>query len=374
MATAGQTSKASDVTEANEEIAKIQELTSLTLSIQKLKESLKILTRICSRVTNKDDLKNDINVHEALADVLDVLKHMLMVYPVLQSTEILLKAQNLVNLAQGCTVSGKRKDIQESIDELAIAFSIRVSEYVLGTSGEIDFEFTPSINVKKTDRQVSNTSSTSDALTTFGVPLDQHLKATGATIPHIVTKCIQEIDERGILIKGIYRVSGVKSKVEKLCQEFETYGCSVNLSDVHPNVIANVLKLYLRQLPQPLFTFQLYPELIKLAKNWPCTPTKDQSKHCIEELRSLLNKLPKCHYATVRFIMQHLKRVADQNEVNNMSPGNLGIVFGPTVLRLKDTRSCLNSLLDTVHQSRIVELVITHASVLFTNLRKASNS
>lgn len=66
------------------------------------------------------------------------------------------------------------------------------------------------------------------------------------------------------MFQGIYRVSGVKSRVERLCQEFELNGGEhVDLSDTHPNVVANVLKLYLRQLPQPLFTFQLYPELIR---------------------------------------------------------------------------------------------------------------
>lgn len=56
----------------------------------------------------------------------------------------------------------------------------------------------------------------------------------------------------------------MKSRVERLCQEFEVSGGDlVNLSDTHPNIIANILKLYLRQLPQPLFTFKLYPQFIK---------------------------------------------------------------------------------------------------------------
>ncbi|KAJ8887837.1 hypothetical protein PR048_014055 [Dryococelus australis] len=59
---------------------------------------------------------------------------------------------------------------------------------------------------------------------------------------------------------GIYRVSGVKSRVEKLCQAFENGADLVDLSDMHPNVVASVLKLYLRQLPEPLLTFRLYPE------------------------------------------------------------------------------------------------------------------
>jgi len=58
-------------------------------------------------------------------------------------------------------------------------------------------------------------------------------------------------------------VSGVKSKVEKLCQSFENGAELVDLTDIHPNVIANVLKLYLRQLPEPLLTFRLYTECVR---------------------------------------------------------------------------------------------------------------
>ena len=66
-------------------------------------------------------------------------------------------------------------------------------------------------------------------------------------------------------MQGIYRVSGVKSRVEKLCQAFENGAHLVDLTDVHPNVIANVLKLYLRQLPEPLLCFRLYSEFVRFA-------------------------------------------------------------------------------------------------------------
>ena len=82
-------------------------------------------------------------------------------------------------------------------------------------------------------------------MTTFGVSLTAQ---TGENeVPLIVQKCIEEIDNRGSTIKGIYRVSGVKSRVEKLCQSFESGHELVDLSSSPPNVIANVLKLYLRQ-------------------------------------------------------------------------------------------------------------------------------
>ena len=64
-------------------------------------------------------------------------------------------------------------------------------------------------------------------------------------------------------------MSGVKHKVEKLCQAFENGAELVDLSDQNPNVVANVLKLYMRQLPEPLLTFTLYPEFIRVADMYP---------------------------------------------------------------------------------------------------------
>lgn len=62
-------------------------------------------------------------------------------------------------------------------------------------------------------------------------------------------------------------------------------------------------------------------------------------------------------------LIRHLKKVSDAD--NNMSPSNLGIVFGPTLLRSNDDPSCMFSLMDTVHQTRVVELIIALADEIF---------
>ncbi|XP_069693994.1 rho GTPase-activating protein 45-like isoform X2 [Periplaneta americana] len=201
-------------------------------------------------------------------------------------------------------------------------------------------------------------------MTTFGVDLGQHLTETATLVPHIICKCIDEIDSRGRLIKGIYRVSGVKSKVEKLCQAFENGAELVDLTDIHPNVIANVLKLYLRQLPEPLLTFCLYTEFVRIAKERPSNSTTEVGA-AIEELKELVCKLPRHHYLTLAMLMQHLERVAHNADINNMPPSNLGIVFGPTLLRTAEGSASLNSLVDTVHQTRAIELMIANAHDIF---------
>jgi len=206
-------------------------------------------------------------------------------------------------------------------------------------------------------------------MTTFGVDLGHHLLEVGAEIPPLVQRCVAVVDGRGTAVKGIYRVSGVKSKVEKLCQAFENISAEfVDLTDVHPNVIANVVKLYMRQLPEPLMTFRLYSEFIRVGRACPAPGTgaaPADEREAVIQLTKLCGQLPKHHYNTLGFLCHHLYRVAQQSEVNNMPASNLAIVFGPTLLKTTEGSASLSSLVDTVHQTRVVELLTRHCVVVF---------
>jgi hypothetical protein len=162
----------------------------------------------------------------------------------------------------------------------------------------------------------------------------------------------------------------VKSKVEKLCQAFENISAEfVDLTDVHPNVIANVVKLYMRQLPEPLMTFRLYSEFIRVGRACPApgsgASAPADEREAVTQLAKLCGQLPKHHYNTLGFLCHHLNRVAEQAEVNNMPASNLAIVFGPTLLKTTEGSASLSSLVDTVHQTRVVELLTRHATTVF---------
>ncbi|CAG5122062.1 unnamed protein product, partial [Candidula unifasciata] len=199
--------------------------------------------------------------------------------------------------------------------------------------------------------------------TTFGVDFQEQVDKFRTKVPPIVSKCLSEIDKRGVMIKGIYRVSGVKSKVEHLCQRFDIDPEAVDLEDVHPNIISNVLKLYLRQLPEPLLTFRLYSDFIHAAKE--NMSGQLFGENLLEQLKRLISRLPSSNLCTCAVLMHHLHRVASHSEFNQMSASNLGIVFGPTLLRPLEGSTSLASLVDTPHQTRAIELLITHAHILF---------
>ncbi|MCJ8745146.1 hypothetical protein PDJAM_G00127040 [Pangasius djambal] len=221
----------------------------------------------------------------------------------------------------------------------------------------------------------------------FGRDFSQVLQGNAEGVPFIIKKCIQEIERRALNMKGIYRVNGVKTRVEKLCQAFENGKELVELSQASPHDISNVLKLYLRQLPEPIMPFRMYNELMGLAKESLHTEGPDRGDGAkgpelldqgeqtdpkvlslVEKLRELLKDLPPGNTTTLKYIVRHLHRVAELEDNNKMSYSNLGIVFGPTLMRPKPTGATvsLSSLVDYPHQARIVEALIVFQDHIFT--------
>ncbi|XP_072172828.1 rho GTPase-activating protein 45-like [Diadema setosum] len=198
----------------------------------------------------------------------------------------------------------------------------------------------------------------------FGVNLTEHLRVTNREVPFILTKCISEIDKRALTVKGIYRVAGLKVKVEKLCQTFENGADLVDLSETPPHLITSTLKLYLRQLPEPLLTFDLYPDFIAAAKDFPQKEGVEyDAARIVERFKQVTDRLPYYHAQTTKALMYHLKRVADE-PLNHMSGSNVGIVFGPTLLKLRDANaSSLDALIDMNHHTRAIELMALHPEI-----------
>ncbi|XP_017351114.2 rho GTPase-activating protein 45 isoform X1 [Ictalurus punctatus] len=220
----------------------------------------------------------------------------------------------------------------------------------------------------------------------FGRDFSQVLQGDSEGVPFIIKKCIQEIERRALRMKGIYRVNGVKTRVEKLCQAFENGKELVELSQASPHDISNVLKLYLRQLPEPIMPFRMYNELMGLAKESLHAEGPDRGDsakgpelldqgaetdpkvlNLVEKLRELLKDLPPGNTATLKYIVRHLCRVAELEDDNKMSFSNLGIVFGPTLMRPKPTGATisLSSLVDYPHQARIVEALLVFKDHIF---------
>ncbi|KAL4224066.1 hypothetical protein ACF0H5_017523 [Mactra antiquata] len=168
----------------------------------------------------------------------------------------------------------------------------------------------------------------------FGVRIQNVTRRENKTVPSIVTTCVQQIENRGMTEVGIYRVSGVTSEIQNLKKMFDKNPIAANGQieggDIH--AITGVLKLYFRELPEPLFTDQHYQSFIQTV----LLQNEETKEKCMLEL---LHSLPESNYYTIVFMMEHLVRIAQHSADNKMSHSNLSTIFGPTLMHpaVKDT-------------------------------------
>lgn len=122
------------------------------------------------------------------------------------------------------------------------------------------------------------------------------------------------------------------------------------------NVVASLMKSFLRRLPDPLLTDELYGAFIQAGD-------EPEDEKCAEKLRTLLGKLEDHSYETLRIVISHLQKVASHGEKNRMDARNLAIVFGPTIVRTADG-GYASLVFDMKNQCKIVEFLILHVSWL----------
>ncbi|RZC39306.1 active breakpoint cluster region-related protein [Asbolus verrucosus] len=122
-------------------------------------------------------------------------------------------------------------------------------------------------------------------------------------IPFIITACIREVERRGMSELGLYRVSGSASDISKLKKSFETnsYEAEQLLKEVDIHSVTGILKLYLRELPEALFTDQLYPSLSEAFNQ-----SNGNFTRRIELLKECFSKLPPQNKAIIKYILEHL--------------------------------------------------------------------
>ncbi|XP_032445210.1 unconventional myosin-IXAa-like isoform X6 [Xiphophorus hellerii] len=184
----------------------------------------------------------------------------------------------------------------------------------------------------------------------FGVELSR-LTSDERAVPQLVEKLINYIEMHGLYTEGIYRKSGSTNKIKELRQGLDTDVSSVILDDYNIHVIASVLKQWLRDLPSPLMTFELYEEFLR-AMGQP------DKREVIQGVYSVIDQLSRTHLSTLERLIFHLVRISLQEETNRMSVNALAIVFAPCILRCPDTIDPLQSVQDISKTTACVELII----------------
>ncbi|XP_072528322.1 unconventional myosin-IXAb isoform X7 [Salminus brasiliensis] len=184
----------------------------------------------------------------------------------------------------------------------------------------------------------------------FGVELSR-LTSDERAVPLVVEKLINYIEMHGLYTEGIYRKSGSTNKIKELKMGLDTDANTVNLDDYNIHVIASVLKQWLRDLPNPLMTFELYDEFLR------ATGLQDK-KEVVRSVYTVIDQLSRTHLCTLERLIFHLVRISLQEETNRMSANALAIVFAPCILRCPDSIDPLQSVQDISKTTACVEMII----------------
>ncbi|KAM4551218.1 rho GTPase-activating protein 12-like isoform 1-T1 [Odontesthes bonariensis] len=192
----------------------------------------------------------------------------------------------------------------------------------------------------------------------FGCSLSSLCHRENSVIPHFVRTCIDQVENSGLCVDGLYRVSGNLAIIQKL-RFAVNHDEKVNLSDgkwedIH--VTTGALKMYFRELPEPLFTYALFHDFVGAIKI-------PDYKQRVQAIKELVRQLPKPNHDTMQALFKHLRKVIDHGEENRMTTQSVAIVFGPTLLR-PETETW-NMAVHMVYQNQIVELILLEYENIF---------
>jgi len=159
-----------------------------------------------------------------------------------------------------------------------------------------------------------------------GPNIEDHQLSTSG-VPRVLEKCITYVEQYGLEVKGIYRLSGQHSKTTSLLEKFNKNARETSVADVNVHDVTNALKRWFKSHHRCLMTSKLYSSWVDTA----ALPEENKAEKILS-YKQLLSQLPELNRATLKLLLNHLNTVAKHGSVNEMSHRNLSIVFGPTLM------------------------------------------
>eukprot|EP01128_Nolandella_sp_AFSM9_P006401 TRINITY_DN3283_c0_g2_i1.p1 TRINITY_DN3283_c0_g2~~TRINITY_DN3283_c0_g2_i1.p1 ORF type:complete len:1199 (+),score=236.71 TRINITY_DN3283_c0_g2_i1:30-3599(+) len=200
----------------------------------------------------------------------------------------------------------------------------------------------------------------------FNTTIEDACQKSNSYVPNVVRKCIEEIDNH-LLTVGLFRVPGDKNKINLLREAFDRGETPLFSEDEEVHLVCSLLKAYLSEIRDPLIPFALYASFIAAAN-------LDDDKR-LAAIQDAVKELSLSNRAVLAYLVEFLRRVEKEHETNKMDTTNLGVVFGPTVLRNNNPGSVSSAknmgLADMASSNRCLELLITHGPEIFSDEDRA---
>ncbi|XP_066908597.1 rho GTPase-activating protein 44 [Halyomorpha halys] len=199
----------------------------------------------------------------------------------------------------------------------------------------------------------------------FGRPLEDHLRVTSRKIAYPIELCVCGLLELGIAEEGLFRVAPGASKLRRMklsldahCLDFVS---ALQIRD--PHVFAGVLKSYLRELPEPLLTHDLYDQWMAAAM----VMGQGNKEEGLNAFWNVLHSLPQANFDNLQYLIKFLASLASNKQSNKMSPQNIAIVIAPNLIWSpnEDTSNIGHNMTTANYHTGIVETLISYSDWFF---------
>uniref|UniRef100_A0A4W5M075 StAR related lipid transfer domain containing 13b n=1 Tax=Hucho hucho TaxID=62062 RepID=A0A4W5M075_9TELE len=161
----------------------------------------------------------------------------------------------------------------------------------------------------------------------FGVPLIVHVQRSGQPLPLSLQQALRYLRSQCLDQVGLFRKSGVKSRIQALRQMNESSPDDVSYEDQSAYDVADMVKQFFRDLPEPLLTSKLGETFLHIYQYVP----KDQRLQAVQAAIMLMSDENR---EVLQMLLCFLSDVTSSVEENQMTPMNIAVCLAPSLFHL----------------------------------------
>jgi len=192
---------------------------------------------------------------------------------------------------------------------------------------------------------------------TFGVLLEYLFERDNCEVPRIVSRLCEYLKQNGMRQEGLFRVNGNIKVVDRLKNLFDKNG-EADLEDIGDvPACASLLKMFLRELADPVIPDDLQPQFINLQHKY-C----QDKPNLVPRVKELVQRMPQLNRELLKYLSEFMLFISKSSDGNKMTPLALAIVFGPNIFRCGEG---LNGLRDQAYVNAVLLLMLQEFDEIF---------